>query len=81
MRSNNLGQISNIMAEGTLKRYLSIDLIRGFALFANVFVHIFTDVFNLEPITNNLFAQPVSMLLVFIAIGYFGSFGSLFVLI
>src|SRR5271157_301612 len=69
------------MSESSLKRYLSIDLIRGFALFANVFVHIFTDTFNLGPITSNLFSQPVSMLMVFVAIGYFGSFGSLFILI
>jgi len=64
-----------------ISRYLTIDLIRGFALFANVFVHIFTDVFNLDPITSHLFEQPVSMLLLFITIGYFGSFGSLFIMI
>lgn len=64
-----------------LQRYLSIDLLRGLALFLNVFVHIFTDVFNLDPITSDLFGQPVAVLVVFIAIGYFGSFGSLFILI
>jgi hypothetical protein len=64
-----------------LSRYASIDLIRGIALFLNVFVHIFTDVFDLNPITSRLFEQPLSVLLLFIAIGYFGSFGSLFILI
>ncbi len=64
-----------------IARYASIDLIRGVALFMNVFVHIFTDVFNLSPITDNLFGLPISVLLLFIAIGYFGSFGSWFIMI
>jgi hypothetical protein len=66
-----------------ISRFASIDIIRGIALFMNVFVHLFTDIFNLDPITSdgNLFKQPLSILLLFITIGYFGSFGSLYIMI
>jgi hypothetical protein len=70
--------------EKTLKkidRFASIDVLRGFALFMNVFVHLFLDVFNLSPITDNLAGLPVSILLLFVALGYFGSYGSFFILI
>jgi hypothetical protein len=64
-----------------IERYASIDVLRGFALFMNVFVHLFTDVMDLNPITSNLSGLPLSILLIFIAIGYFGSYGSFFILI
>lgn len=64
-----------------LTRYASIDILRGFALFANVAVHIFTDVFNLGPLTDNLFSLPLMVLLMLIMVGYFGSYGSFFIMI
>ncbi len=69
--------------ERKVSRFASIDIIRGIAIFMNVFVHLFTDVFNLDPIVGdgNLFRQPLSILLLFITIGYFGSFGSLYIMI
>ncbi len=70
-----------LQMERKIERYLSVDFIRGISLFLNVFVHIFTDVFDIGQIQDNLFTFPFSILLVFIAIGYFGSFGSLFIMI
>ncbi|NMC06409.1 MAG: DUF1624 domain-containing protein, partial [Candidatus Lokiarchaeota archaeon] len=64
-----------------LSRFPTIDVLRGFAIFSNVLVHIFTDVFDLEPVTSKLFDQPISVLVILILIGYFGSFGSLFIMI
>ncbi len=67
-------------AEG-LSRFPTIDVLRGFAIFSNVLVHIFSDVFDLSPVTSTLFDQPISILVILIMIGYFGSFGSLFIMI
>jgi UPF0716 family protein affecting phage T7 exclusion len=64
-----------------LSRFPSIDFIRGFAIFANVIVHIFTDVYNIGTLTTNVFNNPISVLVILVLIGYFGSFGSLFILI
>ena len=66
-----------------ISRFASIDIIRGIAMFMNVFVHIFTDVFDLDSVSSSeaLSEQPMSMLVLFIAIGYFGSFGSLYIMI
>src|SRR5512137_2140845 len=64
-----------------LSRFPTIDVLRGFAIFSNILVHIFSDVFDLGPVTSTLFDQPVSILAILILVGYFGSFGSLFVMI
>ncbi|MHA1822101.1 MAG: hypothetical protein ACTSU2_03100 [Promethearchaeota archaeon] len=64
-----------------MKRYVTIDFMRGLAIFGVVFVHIFSDLFDENSIMNNLNNIPLSFILILILILYLGCWGGMFVMI
>lgn len=64
-----------------MKRYVTIDFLRGFAIFGVVFVHIFSDLFNQDAIFNDLDNTPLSFIIILFVIVYLGTWGGMFVMI
>src|SRR5271157_563670 len=64
-----------------MKRYVSIDFLRGLAIFGVVFFHLFSDLFDEGSVYPQINTLPASLIVTLLVIIYMGSWGGFFVTI
>ncbi|MEX2684829.1 MAG: hypothetical protein Q6373_024865 [Candidatus Sigynarchaeota archaeon] len=61
-----------------MKRYASIDFLRGLAIFLMIFLHVISDSFDINGITSNINNVPVINVIALVVISFLGGLAGLF---
>ncbi|UYP44813.1 hypothetical protein NEF87_001098 [Candidatus Lokiarchaeum ossiferum] len=64
-----------------MRRYITIDFLRGFGIMCVCFIHLFTDLLDEESLESQLNDYPIILVIILLFIVYFGCWGSMFVMI
>ncbi len=64
-----------------MKRYVSLDFLRGFAIFNMIILHIISSILDAEALLNNIDSVPLINMVALVILPYFGGLAGFFLLI